>query len=187
MSSTRLAHRYAKSLIDISVETNQLEVVYQDMKYLQAVCKASPEFRNLLSSPIIKADKKETIINAVTQANVSVLTTKFTKLLLTKGREKDLQEITVSFLAQYNELKGIHTVTLTTAIEISDELKQSIQAKASAATPNGSVELVTKVDSNIIGGFVLEFDNKLVDSSILRDLNDVKKQFSKNYYVPTLK
>ena len=187
MSNTRLAHRYAKSIIDLSIERNQLEVVYADMKYLQAVCKASAEFRTLLASPVIKADKKEAIIKAVTAANVSELTNAFTKLLTTKGREGDLFEIANSFIAQYNELKGIHTVKLTTAVEISDELKQSIQATAGTANTTGTIELETIVNPDLIGGFVLEFDNKLVDASILRDLKDVKKQFLKNYYVPALK
>ncbi len=186
MSNTRLAHRYAKSIIDLSIERNQLEVVYADMKYLQAVCKASPEFRTLLASPIIKSDKKEAIIRAVTAANVSDLTNAFTKLLTTKGREGDLLEITNSFIAQYNEMKGIHIVKLTTAVEISKELKQSIQAKANTVTPSGTVELETKVNPDLIGGFLLEFDNKLVDASIQRDLNDIKKQFLKNYYVPSI-
>lgn len=187
MSNTRLAHRYAKSIIDLSIERNQLEVVYADMKYLQAVCNASAEFRTLLASPIIKADKKEAIIKAVTAANVSELTNGFTKLLTTKGREGDLLEITNSFIAQYNELKGIHTVKLTTAVEISEELKQSIQATASTANTTGSIELETTINPDLIGGFILEFDNKLVDASILRDLKDVKKQFLKNYYVSTMK
>ena len=65
MPNPRLASRYAKSLIDLSVERNQLELVYADMKYLQAVCKASKEFMNFLVSPIIKADKKEAIITAI--------------------------------------------------------------------------------------------------------------------------
>ena len=187
MSNTRLAHRYAKSIVDLSIERNQLEVVYADMKYLQAVCKASAEFRTLLASPVIKADKKEAIIKAVTAANVSELTNAFTKLLTTKGRERDLFEITNSFIAQYNELKGIHTVKLTTAIEISDSLKQSIQQQANTVNPAGTVELETKVNPDLIGGFVLEFDNKLVDASIQRDLKDVKKQFLMNYYVSSIK
>ena len=187
MSNTRLAHRYAKSIIDLSIERNQLEVVYADMKYLQAVCKASAEFRNLLASPIIKADKKEVIIRAVTAVNVSELTNAFTKLLTTKGREGDLFEITNSFIAQYNEMKGIHTVKLTTAVAISEELKQSIQLKANTANTTGTVELETKVNPDLIGGFVLEFDNKLVDASIQRDLKDMKKQFLKNYYVSAIK
>ena len=187
MSNTRLAHRYAKSIIDLSIERNQLEVEYSDMKYLQAVCKASTDFRNLLASPIIKADKKEAIINAVTKVNVSELTTAFIRLLVVKGRESDLFEITNSFIAQYNEMKGIHTVKLTTAVAISEELKQSIQQQANTVNPTGTVELETKVNPDLIGGFVLEFDNKLVDASIQRDLKDVKKQFLKNYYVPALK
>ncbi|MBC7722884.1 MAG: ATP synthase F1 subunit delta [Pedobacter sp.] len=188
MPNPRLASRYAKSLIDLSVERNQLELVYADMKYLQAVCKASKEFMNFLFSPIIKADKKEAIITAVTKGNIGVLTEAFVKLLITKGRESDLYEIAGAFVSQYNDIKGIHTVKLTTAVAISDSLKQSIQAKVNTSQPNGSsIELEAKVDEKLIGGFVLEFDNKLVDASVLRDLNDVKKQFLKNYYVQAMR
>lgn len=186
MPNPRLAARYAKSLVDLSTERNQLEVVYADMKYLQAVCKASSEFVAILVSPIIKADKKEAIISAVTSSNVSKLTTAFIKLLITKGRESDLYEIAKAFIGQYNSIKDIHTVTLTTAVEISDVLKQSIQSKVNSAQGSGTVELETKVNDKLIGGFVLEFDNKLVDASILRDLNDVRKQFLKNHYVPAI-
>ena len=59
MSNARLAGRYAKSLLDLALEQGQLETVYADMKYVQAVCKASAELVNLLRSPIIKADQKE--------------------------------------------------------------------------------------------------------------------------------
>jgi F-type H+-transporting ATPase subunit delta len=183
MSNTRLAHRYAKSIIDLSIERNKLEVVYADMKYLQAVCKASAEFRTLLASPVIKADKKEAIIKAVTGTKVSELTNAFTKLLTTKGREGDLFEIANSFIAQYNELKGIQTVKLTTAVEISEELKQSIQATASTTNTSGTIQLETSVNPDLIGGFVLEFNNKLVDASILHDLKVLKLQFMENHYV----
>lgn len=186
MSNQRLAYRYAKSLVDISIEKNQLEAVFADIQYIKAVCKGSKDFSNLLASPIIKADKKETIINAVFQNNIGTITTQFNKLLVSKGREGDMLAIAESFSAQYNEIKGILIVKLTTAVAISDELKASIENKVSAANSKAIIQLETKVDENIIGGFLLEFDNKLVDASILRDLNDVKKQFLKNYYVPAI-
>lgn len=59
MRNPRLATRYAKSLVDLAVEQGQLEQVYADMQWLQAVCKSSRDFTNLLRSPIIKADKKK--------------------------------------------------------------------------------------------------------------------------------
>lgn len=183
MPNPRLANRYAKSLIELASEQGNLEAVYADIKYLEAVCKGSKEFVNLLRSPIIKADKKAQIIDAVTAGKVSELTAKFNRLLAAKGRENDLPEIVEAFIEQYNEMKGIHRVTLTTAVEVSDEIKKSITAKANSEAGLGTIELETKTDESLIGGFVLEFNNNLVDASIARDLRDIKKQFSKNIYV----
>ena len=71
MPNPRLAARYAKSLIDLSIERNQLEMIYKDMQYLQAVCKNSREFVNLMRSPVVAADKKKSIIIIVTKDKVS--------------------------------------------------------------------------------------------------------------------
>ncbi len=186
MSNARLAGRYAKSLLGLAQEQGQVEVVYADMKYLQAVCHASSEFVNLLRSPIINADQKNSIINSVTKDKVSVLTNSFTVLLVKKGRERDLPEMATAFIEQYNELKGIHQVTLTTAVEVGAELKKSIEDKVKAETKFATVELTTKTDDALIGGFVLEFNNNLVDASIARDLRDIKKQFLSNEYIGKL-
>lgn len=183
MPNPRLANRYAKSLIDLATEKGQLEAVYADMKYLQAVCKASREFVSLLKSPIIKNDQKNSIVTAVTKGKVSELTAAFNTLLVKKGRESDLPEIAYAFIDLYNEIKGIHRVKLTTAVPVSEELKKSIETKVQGAQQLGTIELETVVDEKLIGGFVLEFNNKLVDASILRDLKDIKKQFSQNLFV----
>ena len=187
MPNPRLAGRYAKSLIDLATEKGQLQAVYADMQYLQMVCKQSKDFVNLLRSPIIKAEKKNQILDAVSKDKVSALTASFNKLLVNKGRENDLPEIVNVFIDQYNSLNGIHKVKLTTAVEVSEELKKSIIAKATSEAGLEHIELETKVNENLIGGFVLEFNNNLVDASILRDLKDIKKQFSKNIFVQQIR
>lgn len=187
MPNPRLASRYAKSLIDLATERNLLEVVYADMQYLEAVCKASRELTNMLRSPVIKGEQKIKALGAVTKGKVSELTVAFNALLVKKGRESDLPEIASAFVDQYNEIKGIHKVKLTTAVEISDNLKKSIQAKVQAERGLGTVELETAVDQRLIGGFVLEFNNNLVDASILRELKDIKKQFNKNLFVHNIR
>src|SRR5688500_8530665 len=183
----RLSGRYAKSLIDLAQETNQLEAVYKDMLYLQGVTKSSREFVVLLKSPVIKADKKAQIIDAVTAGKVTELTAKFNRLLVTKGRESDLPEIVNAFIDMYNNIKGIHKVKLTTAEPVSEELKQSILNKISKDTSIEHIELESIVRSELIGGFILEFDNNMVDASILRDLKDIKKQFQENIYVQQIR
>jgi F-type H+-transporting ATPase subunit delta len=183
MPNPRLANRYAKSLIDLATEKGQLETVYADMKYLEAVCKVSKDFVAVLKSPIIKSDQKNSIISAVTNDKVSELTASFNKLLIRKGRESELPEIAYSFIDLYNEIKDIHKVKLTTAVPVSEEMKQAIENKVKAEQGFGTIELETATNEKLIGGFVLEFGDKLVDASILRDLKDIKKQFNENLFV----
>ncbi len=183
MPNPRLAGRYAKSLVDIATEQNQLEAVKTDMAFLQAVCNASIEFVNVLRSPIILADKKRSIIEAVTKTKVGALSTLFINLLITKGRESFVPEIADAFIAQYNSLKGIHKVKLTTAFTATEELKSIVVNKLKSEAKLKEVELELAINEDLVGGFVLEYDNKLVDASILRDLKDITKQFKQNVYL----
>lgn len=187
MPNPRLAGRYAKSLIDLAVERNQLEPVYKDMLYLQSLNQSSREFVTFLRSPVIKGDKKQKIVDALTEGKISELTAAFIRLLINKTREEHLPEIVGSFITQYNTMKGIHKVKLTTAEPVSDTLKEAIVSKIKNETSLQKIELDTEVKPELVGGFVLEFDNNLVDASIARDLRDIKKQFSQNIYVPQLR
>jgi F-type H+-transporting ATPase subunit delta len=187
MQNPRLAERYAKSIIDLSTELSQLDAVHEDMLSLQSICKQSREFVLMLNSPIINADKKHKIINAITDGKISKITQTFIQLLCSKNRESNLPGIVTSFIEQFNKIKGIHRVKLTTAMPVSDEIKNSFIQKIKAATDIKIIELESKVDDKLIGGFTLEMDGKLIDASILRDIKDVKKQFANNDYIYKLR
>lgn len=183
MLNPRLAGRYAKSLIDLSTEQNSLERVYNDMLLLQSICKSNRDFVNLLKSPVIPGDKKISILEATTAGKLSELTVLFNRLLIKKGRESVLPEITDAFIDQYKVQKGIHTIRLTTAVPVSEEVKQAIISKVQSLTPMKSVELQTRVQEDIIGGFLLEVGDTLVDASISYDLNKIRSQFLNNDFI----
>ncbi|MBE7172574.1 MAG: ATP synthase F1 subunit delta [Williamsia sp.] len=187
MLNPRVAGRYAKSLLDLAVERNLLEDVHNDMLLLQSMCKSSRDFVTLLRSPVIKADKKNKILAALTEGKVSQLTSSFLTLMTTKGREETLPEIATAFLGMYNTMKGISKVKLITAQPVSDALKQSIIDKMQSSNPSQQIQLETAVNENLIGGFVLEYNNNMVDASVLRDLKDIKKQFEQNVYVQRIR
>ncbi|MGB8191695.1 MAG: ATP synthase F1 subunit delta [Chitinophagaceae bacterium] len=183
MQNPRLAGRYAKSLVDLAVERNELETVYNDMLFLQAAFKNSREFVSLIKSPVIAAEKKESIFNAVTKGKISKLTASFYQLLIRKGREANVTEIVNAFISQYKQHKGIFTVKLTTAAPVSEELKQEIMQKVQGQTPFKNIELKTEVKEDLIGGFVLEMGDSLVDASIAYDLKAIRKQFLNNDFI----
>ncbi len=187
MNNPRLAGRYAKSLIDLAIEQNQLDAVYADMKFLLSICKSNPDFVAMLKSPVISADKKDKLLDSIASNKVSKVTGLFLKLLVSKARENSLPEIVKTFISQYNELKKIYQVKMTTAVPVSNELREDIVKKIKANTPMQNIELETVVEDALIGGFTLEMGDTLIDASILRDLHDVKKQFKSNEYIQSLR
>ena len=183
MSNVRIATRYAKSLLGLSIERNELEKVFDDMEWLQAVCKSNRDFVNMLHSPVIKSFTKIKIINAIVGDRLSILTKTFIQLLVQKGREGVLPDITHSFIEQYKHYKKIFTIKLTTATSVGDELKKSIVDHIKATTEMQNIELHTEVKDEIIGGFVLQAGDKMVDASVAYDLKIISRQFENNDFI----
>jgi len=183
MSNIRLATRYAKSILGLAIERGELEKVFADMQWLQSVCKSNRDFINMLRSPVIKSDTKGKIVKAIAGNHIGPLTDSFAHLLISKGRESALPEITASFVQQYKEYKKIHQVKLTTAFPVSEEVKKSIVDHIKSTTDMQNIELETIVNENIIGGFVLQTGDKLVDASIAYDLKEIAKQFDNNDFI----
>ncbi len=48
---------------------------------------------------------------------------------------------------------------------------------------DATVKLTEEVDEDLIGGFVLEFDDKQFDASIQRQISNLKKEFEVNLYI----
>ena len=183
MPNPRLATRYAKSLIDLAIEKGQLESIFTDMQWLQAVCKGSRDFVILLRSPVIKADKKEKIVEAVTKGHVGEITTAFIRLMIRKSRESYLPEVVTAFIKQYKTNKNIYTIKLTTASGLNEALKHAIVKQIQATTEMQNIELETGVNEALIGGFVLQAGDKLIDVSIAYDLKNIAKQFDNNDFI----
>jgi len=183
MPNPRLASRYAKSLIDLAIEKGELEKIFSDMQWLQRVIKENREFINFLRSPIIKAEKKKQVVDAVIKGRVSEMTGLFIHLLIAKGRESNLPEMITAFVHQYKEYKNIHTVKLTTAVPLSEDLKNAIITRIKKTSDMQNIELETVVNENLIGGFVLETGDKLIDASIAYELKQISKEFENNDFV----
>ena len=64
MKETRVAQRYAKSLISLAEERQVLERVKEDMVIIKSVCEENRDFNNMLKSPVVKTEKKDSEVLA---------------------------------------------------------------------------------------------------------------------------
>lgn len=180
MSTTRIASRYAKSILDLAQEQGNLDAVKADMDlFLKAI--ENKELARFFKSPIINPSKKLAVISEIFKGKVTDLTMGFFNIITKKGREKMLDDIAAEFVTQYKQLNKISTVKLTTASEVTDKTKEAIkQHLIDQKAIHPSVDLETVVDEDLIGGFKLEFDNQLYDASVAGKLAKLKKAFAEN-------
>ncbi|MDZ7880949.1 MAG: ATP synthase F1 subunit delta [Saprospiraceae bacterium] len=183
MSANRVAGRYAKSIIDLAVEQGKLATIVGDMQVLSNAVK-NRDLYLMLKSPIIHADKKESIMTEIFGSRFDQMTMAFIKICIAKGREDILPEIATECLAEHKRMQGITTVKITTATPLSIEALEEIKVKLTGSTTTAkSVDIETAVDPNLIGGYVVEYGDKLYDASVAAKLAELKKQFSGNEYV----
>ncbi|MEM1319870.1 MAG: ATP synthase F1 subunit delta, partial [Bacteroidota bacterium] len=179
----RIASRYAKSLIDLAQEQDKLDRVLEDINSFEGAIK-SRDLYLLMKSPIINGGKKLQIFNTIFEGKFDEMTLGFFRIVINKGREALLPEIAKEFVDQYKVIKHISTVKLTTAVPLGADALAKIKEKLlSSSATDDQVEIETKVDPNILGGFVIEFDDQLYNASVVHQMEKLKKEFSSNLYV----
>jgi F-type H+-transporting ATPase subunit delta len=187
MQNKLVAQRYAKALIDLARERNELEQAKADIDLIRA--SMTPELRMAMASPVISDRKKTEVFRSIFKDRLSPLTYSFFELVFSKRREWVLPEIAYEFLERYRELKGIEIIEITTAVEISNDLKNNIRSRFQNLQrfQNKTVEVKSKVDPDILGGFIAQSHDILFDASIRNDLQTIGRQFIENMYVQRIR
>lgn len=177
MKSTKSAARYAKALLELSQEQNKMDVVESNMLDIVKASNDTHDFQVFLNSPIIKADKKVSVMNQLF-SNFDSLSMSFLELITKNGREGLIAEIANSFLVQLKELRGIVPVSITSATPLDSKTKEVILTKLKA-TINGQLEVEEIIDNALIGGFVIRMGDKQIDSSVASQLKRMKQELTK--------
>ncbi len=183
MSATKLASRYAKSILDLAIEQNKVDQVLNDMRLLNNAVDSNRDFYLMLKSPIVNGDKKMEVVLKAFHTSISEMTENFIGILMRKNRESYLPEIIDEFINQYNLYKHITPVKITTAQQISPEMQNTLIDKLKSTAGLQFIELTTAIDESLIGGYVLQWEDKLIDNSISRGLAMMKDEFDNNDYV----
>ncbi|QNL50029.1 ATP synthase F1 subunit delta [Olivibacter sp. SDN3] len=176
MSEFKVASRYAKALLDLSVEQHAIDEVKTDMEYFISVLKQNSELQAVLKNPIVQQDKKNTILSLLFQEKFHPSVLAFFKIMVNKGRAEILYGTSKEFIRAYNEYKGIVHAKVVSATALSDENKTVLTALIKTSTGH-EVILENQVDPTLIGGFVVTVGDKQVDASLSGRLNKLERAF----------
>ena len=160
-------------------ENSQTEEMVSEVKQLLELINNSSELEKALSSPILETDAKKKIIVEIFSNKVNSSLLNFLKLLADRQRIGILTSILDRFLEIYRENSNIALATVTSAVELTDEQKGLITKKIINIAGTEKLELVTKIDPSLIGGFVASVGSKVIDASLASQIRKLGLSLSK--------
>lgn len=169
--------------MDFATEQGKTDEVLGDIKGFKKATENRDLFL-LLKSPIVKPDKKASILKAIFEGKINDTTLAFFDIIVRKGREMYLPEIATEFEVLYKAQNEISNVEIITATELDDAELEQIKTKLLASVQTQkSLDITKKVDPSILGGFIVKIGDKLYDASVKHKLDKLRKEFVGNDYV----
>lgn len=169
---------YGDALFDLAVE-QQIDVVLDEMKGLQQILKENEELLQMLVHPEILKEQKLEMIQKIFEHRISDAVMGTLMIVVQNDRSKDLPAICDYVIGKIKEYKKIGIADVISAMELSKEQKASIENKLIATTEYESMEMNYTVDASIIGGLIIRIEDRVVDSSIRRQLERMSAVLSR--------
>ncbi len=175
-ATSEVAAPYAQALLSIAQSSNQVDELSAIASDLLNLLKASDDLSALLSSPITNSDVKKGVLNTVLGDDANGSMKNFLMLLVDRGRIYLLEPILQEFQAKVRALKQTVLAEVTSAIPLSDEQTATVRQKVQGITQAASVEIVSHVDSDLIGGVIIQIGSQVLDASIRGQLRRIGLQ-----------
>ncbi|GAA4757505.1 F0F1 ATP synthase subunit delta [Sphingomonas daechungensis] len=166
-----LAGRYASALFDLARDERQIDAVSNSLGLLAQALVDSPDFAELVSSPLIGRDEAgKAFASVAKELSIDSITSNFLGVLARNGRKGQLQAVIRAFRRLAAEHRGETTAEIVTAHALKDDqlaaLKQQLRARAGR-----DVAIETRIDPEILGGIVVKLGSQMIDASIRTKLN----------------
>ena len=170
---------YAEALLQVVNENDQTEQMVEEVKQLLTLINDAPELGKTLSSPILEKETKKKIIIEIFSEKINSSLLNFLMLLADWQRIEIVTSILDRFLEIYRENSNIALATVTSAVELTDDQKGLITKKIINIAGTEKLELVTKIDPSLIGGFVASVGSKVIDASLASQIRKLGLSLSK--------
>lgn len=169
------AHRmYARALYEAARDKGRVDQVREELADFVAAEREVPELRELLRNPQLEHHVKAAALQELLGGE-EALVRNFLMLLTEKGRAGEIDEIGREFERIVADAEGILDVELTTAVELSDEEARSVIGKIEQASGR-KVVASRRVDSELIGGIVLQAGSMRLDGSVRGRLDRLRTE-----------
>ncbi len=175
MKDSVAAERYARAIFAVAKEKNSLEPVENSFASFVARLKSEPKISAVMNNPAISAKEKITFSKAVLGSTAPSILLDFFSVIIEKKRFALLPEIQETFHMSFEKYSGIQEVKVLSAVSLSPSFLNRLQ-ETLAKKLKTKIRLLTSVQKDLLGGFVVRFAGKEIDCSFKNRLDEIKQK-----------
>jgi F-type H+-transporting ATPase subunit delta len=164
MIGSVVAKRYAKALFEVASEHGALDQVQKDLDRVVETFSAAPELVDWLNHPATDAEKKKEMFSRIFEG-LHRYTLNLLYILADRRREAIVPEIVAEYKRLADEHRGVAEAVVTTAFPLSEEDRKAL-VKAFELIVGKKIRVTEKVDSDILGGVLVQVGDRLYDGSL---------------------
>ena len=157
---------------EIAVSSDKVKEIYEALNQMMELYKNDNEFKTFITHPLIELDEKKRVLKEMFK-NSDETIENIIFYILDKKRMENIRNITAEYLNY--EKNQIVDVEATFAVEPSEAQKTKLIANLEKKTGK-KVKLAIKVDKSILGGGIIRIGDTVIDGSIRKELENIKKR-----------
>lgn len=170
-----LTRRYTRALFESAVQSNQVDAVLAEIQELDAVLSQHAEFRQTLENAAFALSQRQQVLDAVAKKmNLSVLTSKFTHLLLDRGRVFLLGSVARLLQQLADKKAGRLRVKVVSAYPLDGAVEQTL-AQALQKRTGLQIVIEKSQQADLLGGIQLQVGDTLYDGSVRAQLQQLRQ------------
>jgi ATP synthase, F1 delta subunit len=174
MLNKSVARRYAEAFFSIASEANKIDDYQAELGKIVQSIKETEGLEEYFAHPLIPAKEKKDLASKIFTEAVSPLTLNFLLLIIDKKRETYLELILQEYEDMADESRNIKKAELISAMPVSEQDVQTLADNLSRSTGK-TIKLDLTVDPSMIGGLKIRIGDKIIDASVAKKLEMLKK------------
>ena len=171
--SAQVVEPYAEALMSVAQSNSLVDQFGDTIRSLLNAMTEVPELRSFLENPLIKAEDKKAVIRQIVGEETNDYLLNFLRLLVDRRRIIFIEAIGQKYLELQRQLNNTVLAEVASAVELSEEQKQSVSTKVKELTGAQGVELRTKIDPGLIGGVIIKVGSQVFDASLRGQLRRI--------------
>ena len=173
--SQSVARVYAQAMLDLVDSGADLGRMFDDLHAVQKLVDTDRTFFEFFASPRLGPAVKKRVLNEAFGGELDRPVMGLLHVLVDKRREMVFDNIVDEF-DRYKDLReGRLHAEITVARPLDDDQKSELKSKLEAATGK-EIRLHEKIDPKVLGGLIVKLGDKVIDGSVRRRLNRLRRQ-----------